>query len=809
MESVFVYANDCMDFSTSGLVGDLKPISCTFEEEKNGISQITMQLCFDALEKWKAVKSGCYIKCRVPVRVPPAVTADEYAAKVEKIRRKQTTVKMNVQKFGDDTEWKPMGSLEAALYLTAKAAKEKAAEFEKIKSTLKGVVTQIVNGSAKMTTEGGKTGWVDTAKYETVETVAIPQSLDGVEYAVDAVRLSYQLFFVTDVNTTLDGIEVTAKHVFYELLGAVTDYKGADKVTGAAACAGVLANLYSPDDRFTIASDCKDEQDGFDYRRMNAVQALLDPDDGICARYGLCLLRDNFDIYALKNVETDRGFAIEYGKNMLSLDKTENIDSTYTRIIPYGKDKKGNPIFLNGTKWVDSPHIGDYAAPRVMMLDCTDTAAISSKMTAAQVQDELKKRAQAELDGGIDLPDLSIEVDFLSLGDTEEYKQYRNLDKVYLLDNVALRDKVRGYSYKAQVVAIRHNVLTGQTESITLSSIKNHANARKIASWQVPTVDGKNIRLQTIETSNLADNFGTDLDLSQNDELLKKYERITGIYITDAGIDVTGAQYVRIGTAGKIVILSGNLQVDDQGNVSVTGIINAQAGGQIGGYTIGTDKLSSGNGASAVALSNADGDDAIWAGAEDFENAPFRVTRDGTVYMTKLMAVGADGTAKSINLRNYPFWDVWNKMIVSVSDDGTVTLRDGTTFSRARAVTLDGSWAGGTFTVEASNGKSTYATLYTATDRITWEGNTASIPIGAIMPTGYKPTGFSTKLDASRVADSVTVDSVTVSPETINIPSGSATKAQQITIGMTLSNGKTVYKTANIRANYGGSIDEN
>ena len=80
---VFVYDHDCEDFTTTGLVGDLKPIEAVFTEQKNGECQITLKLTYDEFEKWKAAKVGNYIKCEVPVRVPPVIRDDEYADTVK------------------------------------------------------------------------------------------------------------------------------------------------------------------------------------------------------------------------------------------------------------------------------------------------------------------------------------------------------------------------------------------------------------------------------------------------------------------------------------------------------------------------------------------------------------------------------------------------------------------------------------------------------------------------------------------------------------------------------------------------------
>lgn len=80
---VYVYAPDCEDFDNTGLVGDLKPIQATFTEEKNGISEVKIRLTYDEYQKWKACRTGCILKCEVPVRTPPVIENDEYATSTD------------------------------------------------------------------------------------------------------------------------------------------------------------------------------------------------------------------------------------------------------------------------------------------------------------------------------------------------------------------------------------------------------------------------------------------------------------------------------------------------------------------------------------------------------------------------------------------------------------------------------------------------------------------------------------------------------------------------------------------------------
>lgn len=80
---IYVYPQNCTDFSNTGLVGDLQPIEATFVEEKNGTSEIVIKMPYDKYERWKAAQVGSIIKCEVPVRVPPVIDDDEYATSVD------------------------------------------------------------------------------------------------------------------------------------------------------------------------------------------------------------------------------------------------------------------------------------------------------------------------------------------------------------------------------------------------------------------------------------------------------------------------------------------------------------------------------------------------------------------------------------------------------------------------------------------------------------------------------------------------------------------------------------------------------
>ena len=82
-QRVYVYDQNCVDFSTTGLAGDLRPLEATFTEEKNGECQIVIRLPYDKDGRWKHAKVGNLLKCEVPVRIPPVIEDDEFANTVE------------------------------------------------------------------------------------------------------------------------------------------------------------------------------------------------------------------------------------------------------------------------------------------------------------------------------------------------------------------------------------------------------------------------------------------------------------------------------------------------------------------------------------------------------------------------------------------------------------------------------------------------------------------------------------------------------------------------------------------------------
>ena len=242
--------------------------------------------------------------------------------------------------------------------------------------------------------------------------VDIPQNFAGLEAEMVPTRLQNQLFRIYSVNEDDDYVEISARLVWYDNLQNYTLWKPDEKTkyTAAACARNILSNAVSPVNT-RVASDCTEQIIGkdLDFERKNIVEAFLDPEKGLCKKFDLSMIRDNWDCYVLKEVGYNRGFVVEDGKNLLGVQRTESIDNVATRVCPYGKAKNGDIIWLNndGKKWVDSEYIGDYVLPRVELYD-TGLQVDKDDVTERNIQQKLLEAGQKRFNA---LPGAEMKVD--------------------------------------------------------------------------------------------------------------------------------------------------------------------------------------------------------------------------------------------------------------------------------------------------------------------------------------------------------------------------------------------------------------
>ena len=78
---------------------------------------------------------------------------------------------------------------------------------------------------------------------------------------------------------------------------------------------------------------------------------------------------------------------------------------------------------------------------------------------AAQARAKLKELAEADFANGLDLPSVSLDVDFAVLGETEEYRRYADLQAVHLYDTVRVVAKEAGIDAAVRVTGYKWDAL--------------------------------------------------------------------------------------------------------------------------------------------------------------------------------------------------------------------------------------------------------------------------------------------------------------------------------------------------------------
>ncbi|MDI9519868.1 MAG: phage tail spike protein [Bacillota bacterium] len=220
-----------------------------------------------------------------------------------------------------------------------------------------------------------------------------------------------------------------------------------------------------------------------DYRYRNLLEAVLDPDIGIARQTRAKVVRNNETIFIGLNDVVDRGTSIRHGKNLLGVRFTTDADGVATRIIPLGKDKEGNTILLP-EKFISSPHLSDYPKPITVTMEVQD-AQVSDDMTLAQAYTAMRDAVADQWSAGADLPAIQMDVDFIAIGDTEEYAQYKGLEKLRLYDTVKVTDTLHGFEVVSQVVAYEYDCLTNRYLKVRVGNIYDVKPA-SIGGWQLP-----------------------------------------------------------------------------------------------------------------------------------------------------------------------------------------------------------------------------------------------------------------------------------------------------------------------------------
>ena len=314
-----------------------------------------------------------------------------------------------------------------------------------------------------------------------------------------------QIFRIYNVESEEETgvLQVYARHISYDFAGNKIMSCNLVESEVNNAIAVMQGNLMIADSR-RIACQFEGNTITRDWSFKNPVNALLDPDLGLVPELNARLIRNNEDFYILKNDNPRTGPRLEYGINLKGVKWGRNVETVITRVVPRCKTGQDDHLYLeHGGTWVngewvqnndiyvESPIKDDYAFQRIEVMDCGYSvgekytpagSSVQRERTEASCREDMLKDAQKRFtDDHCDGPEITLSVDFLLIGDTEQFKQYKGLQRVNLYDMIPI--KTRTYEARAQVTAYTYDSLRGRYKSVEVGNVSNFAN--RVAGFQV------------------------------------------------------------------------------------------------------------------------------------------------------------------------------------------------------------------------------------------------------------------------------------------------------------------------------------
>lgn len=303
--------------------------------------------------------------------------------------------------------------------------------------------------------------------------------IDSIIYAKPAAFSTNQPFRVYKITKPLNRrFKIYARHISYDLANIIVmpcgPYYGA-----STALAGMAANTTGMDG-FTIGTVTASQTGVFEVNAPASFRNWIGGREGsILDIYGGELEWDKKVVKLHQSRGTNRGLTLRYGKNISDISQDQDNGWTVTGLVPFYKD--ANEVVLTLPEKAVYKSGASYSTPtRLNSLDCQsmiDEQAIRDANpddTETQIESKLinamRTAAQAYADANLTgVPDASIVVSFINLGDTEEYKAEKSLfTQAGLCDTVTVYFERLGIQAQEKIIKTVYNTLLERFESLTI-----------------------------------------------------------------------------------------------------------------------------------------------------------------------------------------------------------------------------------------------------------------------------------------------------------------------------------------------------
>ena len=244
---------------------------------------------------------------------------------------------------------------------------------------------------------------------------------------------------------------------------------------------------------FDVWSDIQTVGKGvFDISKMeNARQALGGVEGSILDIYGGEYEFDNMTVRLHKQLGRTAPTVLEYGRNILSAESDETIESAYTSVLPFatytpdkpeGDTSDNQPDAVTVTlpeDYVDSKYKDLYAHRRIKIVDFSSEFKSDGKNKDIPTVEKLRKMATDYMDrNAIGKPKINTKIEYADLARTLDYTDNGWIEELELCDIVPIYYPQIGLTDEtAKVTTVTYDFVNERNESVEFGDIGTNVRA--------------------------------------------------------------------------------------------------------------------------------------------------------------------------------------------------------------------------------------------------------------------------------------------------------------------------------------------
>lgn len=294
------------------------------------------------------------------------------------------------------------------------------------------------------------------------------------------------------VKDSSNIVKIYGQHISHKL--EYMALRNATAFAGSAYSAlGIWKSALIGDLRFDVWSDIQTTGKGvFDISKMeNARQALGGVEGSILDIYGGEYEFDNMTVRLHKQLGRTAPTVLEYGRNILSAESDETIESSYTSVLPFAtytpdkpegdtSDSQPDPVTVTlPENYVDSKYKALYAHRRIKVVDFSSEFKSDSKNKDIPTPEKLRKLATDYMErNAIGKPKINIKIEYADLAKTLDYADRGWIEEVELCDIVPVYYPQIGLTDETlEITTITYDFINERNESVEFGDIGTSVRA--------------------------------------------------------------------------------------------------------------------------------------------------------------------------------------------------------------------------------------------------------------------------------------------------------------------------------------------